>query len=152
MARVSGGVAALLRAFDRSRYIDAQSEISGLHGLQMALGRGAVVEDGCDSRESVDAIDHSSEIRAQVAFPVRRRVQVTRRPQRAAVQCITEVHRGELQCDLEKTLQLGHAALIVLALAWYGEYDVIIAEALRRSIAVQRVRHAGSWVRFVMRP
>ena len=66
--------AALSRAFDRGGDIDAQAEISFLHGLQKIFRCLQVVEYGRDRGGFVYSVDHRAETRLHIPMPMRKRL------------------------------------------------------------------------------
>src|SRR5882724_3341199 len=80
-------------------------------------------------------------MRLNVAMPMRCDGLVSGRPDRAAMRGIPYVHWLERKSHLQEPLQLGNAALVVLALARACEHDVVVLKALGVSVAMQSIGH-----------
>ena len=100
-----------------------------------------VVEDRGDRCRRGQTVDDAAKIGSHVALPVRGRRHVAPRAQRATVERVAQVHRLERESHFQELFQLRHAALVVLAAAWYGENDIVVVKAFRTAVSMESVRH-----------
>src|ERR1035438_5294846 len=133
--------AALLSAIDGSGDVDAESQVGFHDRLYEILGCDPVVKHRGGSGGRIEPGDDRCEIRLDITVPVRRRMHLLRRPQRATVPRVTQIHRLELQRHLQKLFELGDAVLIILAAAAHSEDDVGVMKAFRIAVTVKCISH-----------
>ena len=102
----------------------------------------AIVEHGGARRDVGQAVDDRLKVRRVVARPVRQRVHLARRPNRAAVPRVAEVDRAVLDRDLQKAPQpVERVLLLERPLARHRKDDEVVVKALGAAESMQRIGH-----------
>src|SRR5687768_5381017 len=135
--------AAILRAGDRRGHVDAEAKVLFLDPLHELLGLVAIVEDRRTCRDVRQAVDHGLEVRPVVARPMREWIHLPRRPNRAAVPRVAQVHGTVFDGDLQEPPQpLQRVLLLERPLARHRKHDEVVVEARGAAESMERVGHS----------